>query len=367
MENLKPSENLLDLSLSDDWKVIEKITNHDSTGGFFSCGYKVQKGNSFAYLKALDFAKALSAKDMMTELQFLTEAFNFERDLLEKCKEKRMSKIVKAITSGKVSVPGYPPFIKDVHYIIFELADGDIRIKKDQTAKLDLAFIFRALHNTAVGLKQLHTNNIAHQDIKPSNVLAFSKDYKIADLGRSSDKGKKFHYDDVCVAGDLSYASMEQKYNYSNIKGFNKDFNAKYAVDMYLFGSLFSFFFTGLSATQAMIDKGKKLKASFAMKDFDADTMKDFDEDLPEISRVFTEVLLDFKKTLKLIPLPDEVINEVTSLVRYLCHPDPRKRGFPENIKSNANQYDLERFISRLDVLATKAENDLLYEKKFFC
>ena len=82
-----PSESLLGPVLDGGWHVTEQIskTPH-ATGGRFSTGYKVVNGAKTAYLKALDFSAAFSSSDVPRELQVLSEAYNFERDLCYKCK-----------------------------------------------------------------------------------------------------------------------------------------------------------------------------------------------------------------------------------------------------------------------------------------
>jgi serine/threonine protein kinase len=59
----------------------------------------------------------------------------------------------------------------------------------------------------ATGLHELHSQRIAHQDLKPSNVLVFSqREAKNADLGRATLRGQVGPFDEFPVAGDLSYA-----------------------------------------------------------------------------------------------------------------------------------------------------------------
>lgn len=49
----------------------------------------------------------------------------------------------------------------------------------------------RAIKDVTHGLHQIHKEMIAHQDTKPSNVLAYGdRGFKIADFGRSSRRGQ---------------------------------------------------------------------------------------------------------------------------------------------------------------------------------
>jgi hypothetical protein len=80
---------------------------------------------------------------------------------------------------------------------------------------------------------------------------------------------------------------------------------------------------------------------------------KVFEEDLPEWERVFSEVLHDIKETISLV-MPQNTTEEVVTMIKYLCSPDPQKRGYPKNM--DESNYNLEHFISRLDLLAKEAE-----------
>lgn len=180
-----PAEQLLGLELSAGWAVIERAPiSPGRTGGHFSQGYIVEsRSGQRAFLKALDFSKAMTEADPARALQPLIDAFNFERDVLNRCKG--LDRVVRALADGSVQVADYP-----VQYLIFELANGDVRSQADLSKRFDLAWSLRALHHVATGLNQLHTNGIAHQDLKPSNVLVFeNKVAKLADLGRAAYQG----------------------------------------------------------------------------------------------------------------------------------------------------------------------------------
>src|ERR1700730_5677694 len=105
-----PAEMLLGCRLDGGWEVIERIQAPPiATGGFFSTCYIVRsESGERAFLKALDFSRAFESKDPARALQAMTEAYNFERDILEKCSERKMDRVVKAIGDGRHNVPDAP-------------------------------------------------------------------------------------------------------------------------------------------------------------------------------------------------------------------------------------------------------------------
>src|SRR5205823_2049082 len=67
-----------------------------------------------------------------------------------------------------------------------------------------------SLHHIATGLYQLHSAEVAHQDLKPSNILVFEgSTSKIADLGCASVKGVASPRDSAAFAGDRTYAPTD--------------------------------------------------------------------------------------------------------------------------------------------------------------
>ena len=345
-ENAIPSECLLGLPLKNGWTVIEKISKSQTgTGGYFSTGYKVKKENQIAFLKAFNFFKALQSDDTLKELQKQLDCFIFERELLELCKGRHMHKVVLPIDSGDVIVPGFSKLINQVYYIIFELADGDIRTVYS-IKNFDFAFIFFSLHNIAVGIQELHTNGIAHRDIKPSNALVFAKNIKISDIGRASSKDIPFIYDDWLVAGDPHYIAPEQNYcNYPYTT-----FEAKCASDMYAFGSLFFFYLFQLPLSSIFQNHFKEEKITLSSH---------LEDDLEIWNRIFGDILLETEKVLSQ-KMKKENVLIIIQMIRQLCYPDPKKRGHIKNVTKSIQQYSLERFISQLDILSKKAKFKVL-------
>ena len=344
----RPALSLSGLRLDKGWTVVELLHRPPTaTGGRFSVGYRVRhESGREAYLKALDFSAALHDPDWTRRLEEMTSAYNFERDLLAVCRSARMTRVATAIEDGSVVVPGYGP-VEKVVYIIFELAVGDIRAYRDSLRAFDLAWCLRSLHNTAVGLAQLHRQGIAHQDLKPSNVLSFPQDgSKIADLGRASHRERSSSTDSFRVPGDFGYAPPEQLYGYQ----LSSEFDRRFAADLYHLGSLIFFHFGNVSATEAVIGM---LATTTGVPSYKAD----FRQDLAYWESAFHDALeaLHADTTRFASHLTDDII----LLSRDLCQPDPSKRGDPKNVTQGYDQYGLDRIMSRLDRLAKRAEYGL--------
>lgn len=340
----RPAEALVGLTLKDGW-LVDSIVQPapKSTGGHFSVGYLVKRGERTAFLKALDFTAAFQdPADFTRALQAMTTAYNFERDLLTKCRDRKMNRVATSIDDGQIFIDGFGP-LGNVCYLIFDMADGDIRRITTKTESIDLAWCLRSLHHAAVGLAQLHQSRIAHQDLKPSNVLYFSEaGSKLADLGRASDSATNSPYDLLPIPGDMGYAPFEQFYS----KTCPSDFSARQAADMYLLGSLIFFFFAGCSATQAIAIKLHESSVKLSNSDFQ--------QDLPYLQAAFHATLVDFRKDV--LPVAKGLTDEIVQLARALCEPDPAKRGDMKNIGRATSQYNLERYISRFNVLAKRME-----------
>lgn len=338
---LTPAQKLVGQKLLQDWTVVSMVTKApNATGGHFSIGYIVKhKSGREAFLKAIDFSRAFSTPDPSRALQELTETFNFERDLLNKCRNKNLDRVVRAIEDGNITIDGV-----SVPYLIFELAGGDIRSHMDLSVKLDLAWTLRMLHQVAVGLQQLHGVGIAHQDLKPSNVLVFSNTIsKLADLGRSAHPDYKPPHEDFIVAGAYPYSPPELRYGFTH-----SDFNQRrFGCDAYLLGNIILFALTRLTVPTVMYS----FIAPQHMPNVWTGT---YEQVLPYLQKAFNDALQVVEPQ-----IPQEVRTDILLMLRYLCEPDLAKRGHPKNCSSTGNNFSLERFITKLNVLAYKAERNL--------
>jgi serine/threonine protein kinase len=335
---MNPAEQLKGLELPNGWKVIEPAKRKpNATGGFFSQGYIAEHCDGRrGFLKAMDYTKAFASANTAETLQAMTNAYVFEKALCGKCSH--LSRIARAIDDGSILINPEMPYTK-VEYLIFELADGDIRAHLDMQATLDIVFVMRTLHNVATGLSQLHRADIAHQDLKPSNVLVFkgSDGSKICDLGRGWDRSSPGPHDALSVAGDRSYAPLDLMYGEMSADHCTR----RFGCDVYHLGSLIVFFFSRVHVNALVMDN---LDIGHRAPFWGGS----YREVLPFVQAAFELALLRFAES-----VPDYLKSDLRGIVAELCNPDPNRRGHPQN--RGGNQFGLERYISAFDRLAHKA------------
>ena len=106
MPDKKPTyaQQLMGRELPGNWKVQSMIERmDDQSGGYFSVSYIVKKGNQKAFLKALDYQKTIEeASDAAIALEILTASYNFEREVLDRCKH--LSRIITVLDWGKLKL-----------------------------------------------------------------------------------------------------------------------------------------------------------------------------------------------------------------------------------------------------------------------
>jgi len=339
-----PKEQLEGLELQDGWRVLQRLPRGQTdTGGNFSAGYIVESpSGKKCFLKAIDFSDAMKAQDPARALQILTEAFNLERDILNV--SKRMSCVVTAITDGKVAV-GDPATVSVVQYLILELAEDSLRRMAVPSKRLPMSLALGALHNVANGLRQLHQQQIAHQDTKPSNVLKFDDgQFKVADLGRASIKGRAAPHDNLEVAGDKAYAPPELLYGQVDAEFIVRRIGA----DAYLLGSLATFLIVGTPMTALIISE---LDPAARPDAWQATYAQVIPQVLPAFARSIERVGREISPD---APYRDELL----LCIKQLCEPDVSKRGHPRTraiMASSGNIYNLERYVAIFDKLAFSA------------
>ena len=75
----------------------------------------------------MDFSAALQDPDPARSLEYFTRAYNFERNLLGQCKDKKLRHVVVPLADGTAKAHGNFGPLQNVPYLILEMAQGDIR------------------------------------------------------------------------------------------------------------------------------------------------------------------------------------------------------------------------------------------------
>ena len=276
-----------------------------------------------------------SGATKLEQMQWLISTYLFEKQLCNKCNH--LSRVARALESGSFNQDHENPYF-EVFYLIFELADHDIRAHFDDQDYLDTVFTLKMLHDVSVGISQLHRADIAHQDLKPSNVLVYSNQgSKICDLGRAWDKNSTAPHDECQIAGDRTYSPPELLYGH-----IPTDQKARrFGCDLYHLGNLIVFSFTRVSINSLV---AKNLDGPYRPGFWGGS----FEEVMPFLQAAFGEAINEFGAH-----VPDFLRETLCTFVQQLCDPNPKNRGHNKN--KGLNQFGLERFITQFDRLAHQA------------
>jgi serine/threonine protein kinase len=330
------------------------VRTKTATGGSFSIGYRVVNGDGReAFMKALDIAEALRGeRDLVVELKAFIDAAAFERDLLNECRGRRLTRVIHLLDYVEVTVSEAGP-IGRVPCFIFEPADGDIHQHQAKLQAFDLAWVLRTLKHVAVAIGQLHRIHATHQDIKPSNVLTQNngREMKLGDLGRAERRGVDGPTSALEIPGAIAYAPPEQLYG-----AFDRLWESRRAADMYHLGSLNVQLFLGHTLTILM---QRELPAAFRVGTWSGD----FQRVLPYLQASHAKVVADFE-----VATGERASASLTAdlvrAVREMTAPDPAQRGHPLDRKAKTSSYDVQRYISLYNRLAAQAEAALLGSKR---
>lgn len=323
----------------DGWVVVQQVQfPADHTGGYFSESYIVEKEKKRAFLKLLD----VSVFGTLANLQQGLAEFSYETHLAKYSVEKKLARIVRLLESGELEVDpaNTVPFLRTVPYLVFELGVGDIRGTVDVSKSVTNRWRFCVLHRASAALLQLHQANVAHQDLKPSNVIQIaSDDLKLADLGRSTMRGLAAPHDVYDIPGSKRYAPYELRYSY-----LLPDWQRRIATDVFHVGCLAVFVFTNVVLPGMVFDELEPPYRPDAWGD-------PYLAVVPHIQSALARSLHTLSND-----FPAPFRDELVGIVGDMCHPDPSLRGSGKGPRSDVGTAVwLQRFVSRFDILAKRA------------
>ena len=198
-------------------------------------------------------------------------------------------------------------------------------------------------------MRELHTNQIFHLDIKPSNVFVFvDKAFKLGDLGRSIDTSESEHpvHERHLFPGDFTYAPPEIRYPHNFI---SRD-NARHAAELFLLGSLAVYYFLGVGMTEATI-----LKMQEPYRPKLRPTMT-YEQALPYWRDAWNKVLTDLESNAGNMCDAD-IGKKLITLVRELTEPDVELRGTPKLRNSPYQRYSVAPYTGKFSTLTKQAES----------
>jgi serine/threonine protein kinase len=346
--------SLLGTTVDNGWVVVEVLPEPGSsaapelTGGYFSLQCIVErpieaKKKERAFLKVIDPYKAamMFAGDVMKGLKAATDAHAMETSILDVCKKAKLDRIVKVLQSGQLPPAEIGRLPRP--YILFEMADGDLRKLVGRAGNFDVAWKLRVLHDVAVGLQQLHQEKIAHQDLKPSNVLVFNdagEGAKIGDLGRSSRQGFIAPHDGEAIAGARSYAPPEQAFGFMAPRWEDR----REGCDLYHLGSLAFYLLCGKVPNEHYVST---LSNDLLPRLWQGSGKADYKTALP----FFTSSLASFVLAVR-EDFPVWGRDELSTILFNACHPDYEKRGDPDARGRVGSPLGIETYVSRFDRLS---------------
>lgn len=349
----KAAHLLLGKTLSGGWEVTKKYDKTEFlTGGIYSCCYEVRRNiagkEEIGFLKAIDYSDATKVTaDTPALIQNITNSYLYEKKLLSLCLSKGLNNVVRLIDSGNIDVEE-AKFYPRAEYLILEHAEmGDVRNVLKNT-DVNVHWKMLSIHQITKALSQLHRIGIAHQDVKPSNVVNFGKNQsKLTDLGSACSKDQiqdnlPNHLDES-YSGSFEYSPPELLYGY--ISGSWEE--RRILCDLYLLGNMIIFYFMDTSMNALL-----KSNLDRALWWERPGMYGNFDVAKPYLIEAFEKSIEDFRASIKL----EDVKDELETTVRFLCNPDPSNRGHSKNLRQKYNQYGLSRFLTIFDRIIKKYE-----------
>jgi serine/threonine protein kinase len=311
------------------------VVNEDGTKGF---------------LKAFDYSDANKSSDQRPSelIRNITNSFEYERKILIECSVNGLNNVVRYLDSGGIEVNHSIKYPR-VEYLILEHADeGDIRVSLKNEYGSSLAWKLRSLHQITKSVSQLHRIFIAHQDIKPSNVVTFDySNTKLTDMGSAVSERPiqselpKYLEEDYC--GSYEYSPPELLYGF-----IVNDFQIRrLACDLYLLGNMVVYYFMDVSMNFLL---KSNLDRSLSWEK--PTNYQKYDYIKPYLIEAFEKSMEDLKNSIE----QEDLKEPLEEIVRFLCNPDPFNRGHIKNLNQKVGRLGLARFVTMFDRLAKKYE-----------
>jgi serine/threonine protein kinase len=312
-----PSRSILGFTTTSGWEITDALNNKLGTGGHFCVRYLARSRDGVVgFLKAMDLSHAIGD---LHRLQATVDEYLFERDILDYCKGLKLNRVVTPLDAGEIIVPSFAPPLNKVYYVIFEKAEDSLRGAHFEASGPKWLPAFKALHHVAIGIEQLHSTGIAHQDIKPSNVLAFQEEqYKISDLGRVVDSEGKSPFKNTHFPGDHTYKPIEMFYGHASL-----DFLDRKSCDLYMLGGLAYYIIESVPINASVNNEATLIDGHVRRRTYS--------DALPVLVSAYATVMNRFYDTCQ-AKFGEKIAKLLYKVVFETCNPDISVRGCPGKV-----------------------------------
>ena len=343
VEKRPAAEDLAGITINGRFRLERRLhLGKQESGGNFGVGYvatDLHDGNQ-RFVKIVDFRKRMHA---LEELSDILDWAKFEVLMHKACM--RMSKVVRMVAHGQLA------FLEDgasepynFICVVMELGEGDIKNHIDYDPKGSVYWKLWVLREISLAIVQMERASLAHNDIKPSNVIRFGSDgdrhsIKLGDVGRAVTKSGDGPFDDWIWAGDPRHKPLETLYGYQEREWQDRST----AADAYMLGNLAAFLFAGASMTERIVSSlPPALRPGTFIGNY---------RDIIDVIRHAWNTVLEEQIT---PTFPEQSRDELSRIIRGLTDPDPAVRGEPGARKTGT--LGLDRIHSQLERIARQAQ-----------
>lgn len=340
------AKELVGFVIEDRWEFTK--LQHEApptSGGNFGVGYfaydRIDEVERF--IKVVDFRSRLAD---LSQLTALLQLANFEVDMHKYCA--RMTKVVRMLAHGQLFFRMPDGVEYSFLCLVLEKGEGDIKSHLDFLPAKSPYWKLWVLRDVALAATQIERGNLAHNDIKPSNVIRFDSkgtahNIKLGDIGRAVTKSGSGPFDGLDWAGDPRHKPIETLYGWKE----GEFQNRHTAADAYMLGNLMSFLFVGASMTERIVN-------SLPEKYRPGTYKGGYKQVLDVVRHTWNTIVKD-----QVAPaFPDDLRAELTNILVCLTNPDPQVRGNPAARLQGL--LGMDRFHSKLELLAQRA---LIHER----